>query len=86
MPPIVLTTLKFLFIALLYLFIARAIRVIYLDRVGPRVRKQQQQARPSGRRAKGTPRSVRVREPERMCPPTVGNLLDLVIPDEAPGR
>ena len=37
MPVFVLTILKFLFLALLYLFIARAIRVIYLDLVGPRV-------------------------------------------------
>jgi len=36
-PVFVLTILKFLFLALLYLFIARAIRVIYLDLVGPRV-------------------------------------------------
>lgn len=39
MPQIVLTTLKYLFLALLYLFLARAIRVIYLDLVGPRVPK-----------------------------------------------
>lgn len=65
MPPVVLTTLKFLFIALLYLFIARAIRVIYLDLVGPRVAKQQRQSRPTGRKAKGSPRSVRVREPDK---------------------
>lgn len=71
MPPIVLTTLKFLFIALLYLFIARSIRIIYLDLVGPRVPKQQGQS--SGtkpvRRTKGAPKAVAVLEagkPERI--------------------
>lgn len=66
MPPIVITTLKFLFIALLYLFIARAVRVIYLDLVGPRVArtKQQRRTQPQGRR-RGTPRSIAVHEPEK---------------------
>ena len=65
MPPVVLTTLKFLFLALLYLFIARAVRVIYLDLVGPRVPKpQQRSARPAGRK-RGQPKSVSVSEPEK---------------------
>lgn len=64
MPPVVLTTLKFLFLALLYLFIARAIRVIYIDLVGPRVpRPQRQQG--GGRPRRGKPRTVVVTEPER---------------------
>lgn len=61
MPPIVLTTLKWLFVALLYLFIARAVRVIYLDLVGPRVPRARQQR--SKRR--GAPRSVAVTEPDK---------------------
>lgn len=36
MPPIVLNTLKVIFLVLLYLFILRAIRVMWLDLVGPR--------------------------------------------------
>jgi len=63
-PPIVLTTLKWLFIALLYLFIARAIRVIWLDLVGPRVPKARQ-AQAGARRRKGTPKSISVAEPEK---------------------
>lgn len=71
MPPIVLTVLKFLFIALMYLFIARAIRVIHMDLVGPRVPKQQgkSSAGKPVRRTKGAPRVVAVLEsgkPERM--------------------
>jgi pSer/pThr/pTyr-binding forkhead associated (FHA) protein len=62
-PPLVLNLLKFLFLALLYLFLLRAVRIIYLDLVGPRVprarRPQQTQ-----RRRKGTPRMVIVNEPE----------------------
>jgi len=65
MPPIVLTTLKFLFLALLYLFIARAVRVIWLDLVGSRSsRKRQQSSQPSGRR-RGAPRSISVAEPDK---------------------
>ena len=60
MPPIVLTTLKFLFLALLYLFIARAVRVIYLDLVGPRVPRTKGQSAPKKRR--GTPHSIVVRD------------------------
>lgn len=64
MPPIVLTTLKWLFIALLYLFIARAIRIIYLDLVGPRASRQRKGA--GGRmRRRGTPRSIIVAEPDK---------------------
>jgi pSer/pThr/pTyr-binding forkhead associated (FHA) protein len=62
MPPVVLTTLKFLFIALLYLFIARAVRVIYLDLVGQRARGNQQ--RPRSRPGRGTPKAVLVTEPD----------------------
>ncbi|HEX9776395.1 MAG TPA: FHA domain-containing protein [Actinomycetota bacterium] len=66
MPPLVLTTLKFLFIALLYLFIARAVRVIYLDLVGPRVggRRQPKKKAASGRR-RGHPKSVAVTEADK---------------------
>ncbi|HVL33613.1 MAG TPA: FHA domain-containing protein [Actinomycetota bacterium] len=64
MPPIVLTTLKFLFLALLYLFIARAIRVIYLDLVGPRVPKANK-PRTSQRSRRGTPRAVAVAEADK---------------------
>lgn len=64
MPPIVLTTLKWLFLALLYLFIARAVRVIYLDLVGPRVPRPRTAAE-GGRRRRGTPRSIAVHEPDQ---------------------
>lgn len=62
MPPIVLTTLKFLFIALLYLFIARALRIIALDLVGSRAPRARSQ-RPSGGKRRGTPRAAAVSEP-----------------------
>lgn len=67
MPPIVLTTLKYLFLALLYLFIARAVRVVYLDLVGPRVPKPRgARARPTGQRRRGgTPRAVIVSEADK---------------------
>lgn len=60
MPPVVLTTLKFLFIALLYLFIARGVRVIYLDLVGQRARSGQPRQR--SRPGRGTPKVVLVTE------------------------
>lgn len=69
MPPVVLTTLKFLFIALLYLFIARGVRVIYLDLVGQRSRSSQPRQRT--RPGRGTPRAVLVTEsnaPPRTVP------------------
>jgi pSer/pThr/pTyr-binding forkhead associated (FHA) protein len=61
-PPLVLTVLKLLFLVLLYLFIARAVRIVYLDMVGPKVPKTaaQQQAK---RRSFGTPKMVSVQEP-----------------------
>jgi len=65
LPPIVLTTLKWLFIALLYLFIARAIRVIYLDLVGPRVPRQRQAGAGARTRRRGHPRSIIVAEPDK---------------------
>jgi pSer/pThr/pTyr-binding forkhead associated (FHA) protein len=66
LPPIVLTTLKFLFIALLYLFIARAVRVIYLDLVGPRVaRTRNQRAQQQHGKRRGAPKSVAVSEPDK---------------------
>jgi hypothetical protein len=65
-PPIVLTTLKYLFLALLYLFIARAVRVIYLDLVGPRVPKPRgTRPRATAQRRRGTPKSVVVTESEK---------------------
>lgn len=63
MPPLVLTTLKWLFLALIYLFIARAVRVIYLDLVGPKVPRPRT---PGGqKRRRGAPRVVAVSEPEQ---------------------
>ena len=61
MPPVVLTTLKILFLALLYLFIARAIRIIYLDMVG--VRTSRPQARTTTKRGWGTPKALSIVEP-----------------------
>ncbi len=66
MPPLVLTILKVVFLALLYLFIARAVRVIYLDLVGPRVPKARaQQSTPAPpRKRRGQPKSLVVTEAE----------------------
>lgn len=61
MPPFVLTSLKWLFLALLYLFIARAIRVVHLDLVGQRSPRAKSQG--GKRRRKGAPRTVVVHEP-----------------------
>jgi pSer/pThr/pTyr-binding forkhead associated (FHA) protein len=63
MPPVVLTTLKFLFLALLYLFIARAIRIIHLDLVGQRVPRAKGQRKRAPRR--GHPKSITVAEPDK---------------------
>jgi pSer/pThr/pTyr-binding forkhead associated (FHA) protein len=64
-PVFVLTILKFLFLALLYLFIARAIRVIYLDLVGPRVpRASSSASTPAPRRKRAQPRELVVTEAE----------------------
>jgi pSer/pThr/pTyr-binding forkhead associated (FHA) protein len=68
-PPVVLTTLKILFLALLYLFIARAIRIIYLDMVG--VRATRSATKQSSKRAWGSPKQLAVTEPgsgTRMIP------------------
>lgn len=64
MPSIVLTILKVVFLALLYLFIARAVRVIYLDLVGPRVPRAASQASTPAppRRRRGQPKSLVVTE------------------------
>jgi pSer/pThr/pTyr-binding forkhead associated (FHA) protein len=62
-PVFVLNLLKFLFLALLYLFIARSIRVIYLDLVGPRVpRASTQASTPAPRRKRAQPKELVVTE------------------------
>ena len=61
MPTIVLTTLKYLFLALLYLFIARAVRIIHLDLVGQRVPKTKGQQRRAHPR-RGVPKAILVSE------------------------
>ena len=60
MPVFVLTILKIVFLALLYLFISRAIRVIYLDLVGPRVPRASKPApaAASPRRKKAPPKEL----------------------------
>jgi pSer/pThr/pTyr-binding forkhead associated (FHA) protein len=64
-PVLVLSILKFLFLALLYLFIARAIRVIYLDLVGPRVPRSSAPASvPAPRKRRAQPRELLVTESE----------------------
>jgi pSer/pThr/pTyr-binding forkhead associated (FHA) protein len=78
-PELVLTSLKVLFLVLLYLFIARAIRVIWLDLVGPRAPKPrpvrqprpQTASKPSKRPAAKAPRSLVVTE-DGQNPRTVG--------------
>lgn len=64
MPVFVLTILKIVFLALLYLFISRAIRVIYLDLVGPRVPRASKPnpAAASPRRKKAQPKELVVTE------------------------
>ncbi len=63
MPVFVLTILKVLFLALLYLFIARAIRVIYLDLVGPRApRRSAPASTPAPKRKRAQPRELVVTE------------------------
>jgi len=64
-PVFVLTILKFLFLALLYLFIARAIRVMYIDLVGPRVPRASTPAPPRAtpaRKKRAQPRELLVTE------------------------
>jgi pSer/pThr/pTyr-binding forkhead associated (FHA) protein len=66
-PPLVLNVLKFLLLALLYLFIARALRIIWLDLAGPRARPAappRAAAAPTPRRRRGQPRTLVVVEPE----------------------
>ena len=64
MPVFVLTILKVVFLALLYLFIARAVRVIYLDLVGPRVPRASKPAPAASapRRRKAQPKELVVTE------------------------
>ena len=67
MPVFLLNVLKVLFLALLYLFIARAVRVIYLDLVGPRVPRKSKPAPvpASPRRKRGAqPKALVVTESE----------------------
>ena len=67
MPPLVLTILKIVFLALLYLFVARAVRVIYLDLVGPRVPRAAapaQAAPQPPRKRRGQPKTLVVTEAE----------------------
>jgi pSer/pThr/pTyr-binding forkhead associated (FHA) protein len=69
-PQLVLTVLKYTFLALLYLFLARAVRVIYLDLVGPRVprpSKQQQRTTAEAPKKKKSqaPKMLVVSEPDR---------------------
>lgn len=71
MPELVLTSLKFFFLAILYLFVARAVRIIWLDLAGHRsVRPgaapapvhRAPPARTGRSAAKGKPRAVAVTE------------------------
>lgn len=65
MPQLVLTVLKYLFLVLLYLFLARAVRVIYLDLVGPRVPRPAAQKTPTAdaaKRKRQSPRTLVVTE------------------------
>ena len=66
MPVFVLTILKIVFLALLYLFISRAIRVIYLDLVGPRVPRASKPTASSAapRRRKAPPKELFVTDAE----------------------
>lgn len=75
MAPVILTTIKWLFLSLLYLFIARAVRVVYLDLVGPKVPRQRT---PGGGRRRGQPKSVVVYEQDQ-TPRTYPLGEDLVI-------
>lgn len=61
MPPVVLTTLKLLFLLLLYLFIARAVRIIYLDMVGVRAPRREQRSKNIGQ-SWGHPKKLAITE------------------------
>lgn len=59
MPELVLTSLKFLFLALLYLFVARTVRVIWLDIAGTGGGGRRRQAAAAPPRARAAARSGR---------------------------
>lgn len=46
MPPVVLDILKYLFLFLIFLFLARAVRAMYLEIAGPRTRAEPRSAGP----------------------------------------
>jgi pSer/pThr/pTyr-binding forkhead associated (FHA) protein len=67
MPAIVLDLLKYVFLIVLYIFVARAVRAVYLDLRGTPARAPRsagQPSRPAPRKVKRTPRRVAVLEGE----------------------
>jgi pSer/pThr/pTyr-binding forkhead associated (FHA) protein len=67
-PQLVLTVLKYLFLVLLYVFLARAVRVIYLDLVGPRVPRPATPKQPlaeAPKRKRQAPRALVVTEADQ---------------------
>lgn len=60
MPEIILTTLKYLFLSLIFLFLARVARVIYLEIGGNRAAR-------SPAKAAGSPRTKAGRTPDRVA-------------------
>ncbi len=67
MPTIVLDLLKYVFLAVLYIFMARAVRAIYLElkpERSPAAARRAPQPKPQQRRSKRSPRSVKVIEGE----------------------
>ena len=68
MPELVLVLLKYVFLAVLYIFVARAVKAVYLElrpgagRPPPRGQHKPPAARPPSRRSKKAPRKVAVIE------------------------
>jgi hypothetical protein len=70
MPNLVLELLKYAFLAILYIFVARAVKAIYLELRAPNPRRasarSQAPARPPTRRTKKPPRKLTIVESEAM--------------------
>jgi hypothetical protein len=70
MPNLVLELLKYAFLAILYIFVARAVKAVYLELKTPNPRRASSRApapaRPPSRRAKKAPRKLAIVEGDSM--------------------
>jgi hypothetical protein len=70
MPNLVLELLKYAFLAILYIFVARAVKAVYLELKTPNPRRASSRApapaRPPARRTKKAPRKLAIVEGDRM--------------------